>query len=289
MTKREIDPYTGVELTGHQWDGIKELNTPVPKLVYWFLSLGAVVCVILWVLYPSWPGVSSYTKGVLGVDQWSQIEDALETGASEREEWRSEIASADFETLSANPEIKSIVKNAGSVLFNDNCAACHGVGGGGNNGYPSLIDDDWIWGGTPDDIYQTLRAGINSSHSETRFSQMMAFGEMQVLSRDDILKLSEYVRTLSKQDNQPAQPEATALFEVNCASCHGITGEGEALVGAPNLTDDVWLYGGDPSSVYETIYFGRNGHMPHWDERLDDNDLKLLTLYVLGLSEQKSD
>ncbi len=286
MTKREIDPYTGQELTDHEWDGIKELNTPVPKPVYWFLGIGFSICLVLWVLLPAWPGISTYTKGLLGIDQRIQVAKALDEGKVERRSWESVVATNDLAQLSQNEEILQIAKDAGQVLFDDNCALCHASGGVGNTGYPTLNDSDWLWGGDVDEIYQTLRAGINSGHDETRFAQMMAFGEMQVLSGDDVSMLTDYVKSLSDPaaSGQPDEA-AVALFESNCASCHGIDGTGEQMLGAPNLTDDVWLYGGDKPSIYQTIFYGRAGHMPHWDGRLTDTDLKLLTLYVKQLSE----
>lgn len=290
MTKREIDPYTGRELTDHEWDGIKELNTPVPKPVYWFLGIGFSICVVLWILLPAWPGISTYTKGILGIDQRDQVNEALAAGKVDRSTWETIVASNDLAELSGNEQILQVAKDAGKVLFEDNCSVCHASGGIGNAGYPTLNDTDWLWGGTVDEIYQTLRGGINSRHDETRFAQMMAYGEMQILSRDEISMLTDYVTSFSEPtQNEQQHTAAAALFETNCSSCHGIDGTGEQLLGAPNLTDAVWLYGGDKPSIYQTIYYGRAGHMPHWDGRISDTDLKLLTLYVSQLSETVSE
>jgi cytochrome c oxidase cbb3-type subunit 3 len=286
MSVGERDPHTGYLTTGHEWNGITELNTPVPRAVYVFLILSFVFSVGYWVLMPAWPIGSTYTKGLLGLDQRDSVRTDLKEAALERAAWSKQIETQSFADIQANPQLMTIVRQTGRVLFRDNCAACHGVDAKGGPGFPNLTSGSWLWGGDPQAIAETIRVGINSTHPDTRFSQMLAFGRDQLLPPADISKVAAYVRTLSNPtaaaDAKPGDVEAgKSIFAANCATCHGDDGKGKTDVGAPNLASGHWTYGGDLQSIATTIWGGRQGRMPAWEGRLSPLDRKILTLYVV--------
>ncbi|MEP9398825.1 cytochrome-c oxidase, cbb3-type subunit III [Mesorhizobium sp. KR2-14] len=289
----ERDPVTGRMTTGHDWNGITELNTPVPRVVIFFLVVTTIFSIVYWILMPSWPLGSTYTKGLLGIDQKHVVQTQLEHAAAQREGWMKQIASDDFAAIQANPALMQIVHETGKTLFGDNCAVCHGINGTGGKGFPNLKAAAWLWGGDPQTIYQTLTAGINSANAETRTSQMPAFGRDGVLNVGQIDDVVAYVRSLGgSTDNIGITPEKVArgkeVFQANCVACHGGDAKGNHDMGAPNLTDPVWIYGGDRQSITASVYGGRQGHMPSWQDRLSDAQRKILTLYVLSLPEQRS-
>lgn len=290
MGKPVRDPYTGRMTTGHEWNGIIELNTPVPKLVFLFLALTFLTSVIIWLLAPAWPGLNSYTKGVLGIDQRTTLEKSLEKSAANTARWRADIETMTFKDISRNAALMTTVRDHGERLFNDNCAMCHGPAGKGGGGFPNLVDDQWLWGGEPEIIMETLRVGVNSGHEESRVSQMMAFGRDGILTLEQRRTVAAYVLSLSSSDQTIGADAGTLsagaeLFEQQCAGCHGPDGRGIQLVGAPNLTDNFWIYGGDMASIDETLRNGRQGVMPHWEERLSLADRKVLTLYIAELAQ----
>lgn len=292
MAVGERDPHTGHMTTGHEWNGIKELNTRVPRAVYFFLAVTATFAVVYWILMPAWPLGTTYTKGLLGIDQKKTVTEDLERAAVDRAVWAERIEAGDPAEILADPVLMRTVRETGATLFGDNCAVCHGMQGQGGKGYPALTDRAWLWGGEAEDIAETLRVGINASHEETRTSQMMAFGRDQLLDRATILNVVAYVQSLSDpQVASGAQADAVtagrATFAENCASCHGEDGTGSTEIGAPNLTDGFWIYGGDRQSVFDTVFNGRQGHMPSWEARLSALDRKILTLYVLDLGSTR--
>ena len=288
MDKPERDPYTGVMTTGHDWNGIKELLTPIPKLVWFFLVLSTLTAILLWILYPTWPLGTDYTRGVLGADQRKTVQSSLERSAANRAPWENTILNGEFDSLQRDEASMKLVRQHGARLFADNCAVCHGTNAEGGPGFPSLVDDQWLWGGTPDAIMETLRVGINANNDDTRTSQMTAFGETDFLDREQRRALTTFVLSLSNTHGSDSldQEEITlgqGLFLAQCASCHTDTGRGMQSVGAPNLTDEFWIYGGDRKSISSTIYSGRMGVMPHWESRLSEVDRKVLTLHILNL------
>lgn len=286
MAIGERDPYTGHMTTGHEWNGITELNTPVPRAVYFFLAVTTAFAVVYWLLMPAWPIGTTYTRGLLGLDDRSNVAEELRQAASGREVWAQRIESSEYRTIQSDEKLMDVVRDTGRALFADNCSVCHGSDGKGGPGYPNLTGGSWLWGGKPEAVAETLRVGINSSHPETRTSQMLAFGRDQVLSRREIENLVTYVQSLSKQPN-PTEAETLAagkeIFAANCVSCHGDNAAGNPELGAPNLSDPFWIYGGDRQSIYTSIHQGRQGHMPHWEGRLTPLERKVLTLYVLDL------
>lgn len=284
MGTEKRDPVTGRMTTGHDWNGIQELDTPIPRVVLFFLAATTLFAIVYWVLMPAWPLGVTYTKGLLGIDQRQIVTQQVNDAAAARAAWTDRIANASFEEIASDDTLMHHVRETGRTLFTDNCAVCHGTSGTGGPGFPSLAAGAWLWGGDAATIAETIRVGINSSHPETRASQMMAFGQGGMLDRKAILDVVAYVRSLSGQTLSEAEQARVsagdAVFAENCAACHGADGGGTHEMGAPSLADANWIYGGDAQSVYASIYGGRQGHMPHWEGRLSPVDIKLLALYV---------
>jgi len=279
------DPVTGRTTTGHEWNGIEELETPIPRVVFAFLAATFVFAVICWVLYPTWPLGSTFTKGLTGFDQRNLVtEQVAKAEAGVAEQWAGKVTSMSYADIEADPALMQPVKEAGRRLFEDNCAACHGVNATGGPGFPDLAAKAWLWGGDPETIEETIRVGINSTNDDTRTSQMLAFGRDAMLDRTQIQNVVAYVRSLSgalpTEGNADRIEAGKQVFADNCVACHGEDAKGSHDTGAPNLTDNSWIYGGDEQSVYTSVYSGRQGHMPHWDSRLSPLQIKLLTLYV---------
>jgi cytochrome c oxidase cbb3-type subunit 3 len=282
------DPITGRETTGHEWNGIEELDTPVPRVVLFFLTVTTLFAIGYWIAMPAWPLWSTYTKGILGVDQREIVAKQVAEARQERASWVDRIASLDFAAIQADPDLMGRVQLAGRTLFEDNCAACHGVKASGGPGFPNLSAKSWLWGGTPDKIAETIRIGINSTNEDTRISQMTAFGRDGVLNATQIGNVVTYVRSLSGLGGDdaveaPAIAAGKEVFAANCVSCHGEDAKGKQDMGAPDLTDKYWIYGGSLDTVFTSVYSGRQGHMPHWGTRLSDVDIKILALYVEAL------
>lgn len=282
------DIVTGRGTTGHEWNGIEELETPVPRVVFFFLAAAFVFSVICWLLYPTWPLVWTYTKGLLGIDQRSVVTRQVEDAAARRDAWMDAVRSGSYAEIEADPALMRSVEETGRTLFVDNCAVCHGVGGTGGPGFPDLAAKAWLWGGEPETIEETIRVGINARNDDTRASQMLAFGRDGMLDTGQINDVVAYVRSLSGlAEADPERMEAgQQVFAENCASCHGDDAKGNHELGAPDLTDAHWIYGGDVQSVFDSVYSGRQGHMPAWAGRLSPVDLKILTLYVHSLGKE---
>lgn len=292
MRVNERDLHTGHTTTGHEWNGIIELNTAVPKVAWYFLIAAALFSLVYWVLMPAWPLGKTYTKGLLGADVRKNVEMNLQKAALDRATWTDRLANESFDAIRADEELMTYVRETGRTLFGDNCAVCHGTKATGGPGFPSLVDNAWLWGGAPDDVFETIRVGINSDHPDGRVAQMLAFGRDGMLDRKSILDAVAYVRSLSDQSEASGKDvEKVAagqeVFSTNCSSCHGDDAKGNKDMGAPDLTDDFWIYGGDEESAYRTVYGGRQGRMPAWENRLTETDRKILTLYVLDLNRSE--
>ncbi len=292
MAVEERDPHTGYLTTGHEWNGIKELNTPVPRPVWFFLITTALFAFGYWILMPAWPTGVSYTKGLLGIDQRQIIAESLKNAALERSVWTKRVESESYAQIQGDPQLMQAVRQTGHTLFNDNCAACHGAKATGGKGFPNLTTDSWLRGGTPEQIFETIRIGINSAHPDSHMGEMPAFGRDKILPRADIEKVARYVQALS--DPAARQKLSNEEFEVGrkifasgCASCHGDDAKGKIESGAPNLTDPFWIYGGSLASIYDTLWDGRKGLMPTWEGRLSALDRKILTLYLVDLRDKK--
>lgn len=279
---REVDPFTGYDTTGHDWNGIRELNTPFPKIALWALILSVVYSVIAWVLLPAWPLWGDYTRGLLGLDQGEMAVERYQAISAEREDWMARFGEGDFAALKDDETLMLSAMPAAHRLFEDNCAACHGENGGGGPGFPVLHDDYWLWGGDPETVAETLHVGINTGSDDARFGQMPAFGWME---RGERSALTDYVTALP-QGNADPDSAGGMLFAENCAACHAEDGGGGMMNGAPSLTDDAVIYGQDRAAVLETLRNGRQGVMPAWSGRLSDAEINLLALYVSTLGER---
>jgi cytochrome c oxidase cbb3-type subunit 3 len=284
MRVNKRDPYTGHATTGHEWNDITELNTRVPRPVWLFLIGTVLFSIVYWILMPAWPLGKTYTKGLLGADVRREVAEGLRDAALQRSAWTTRLEKEDFGAILADSSLMKNVRETGHALFGNNCAVCHGITATGGPGFPNLVDDAWLWGGTPDAVFKTIRVGVNSDHPDSRTSQMPAFGRDKILDRQAILNVVTYVRSLSSPVSGPEAQNAAAgreVFAANCSACHGADAKGSKDVGAPNLTDNFWLYGGDEESIYRTVWGGRQGRMPSWEKRLTETDRKILTLYLL--------
>jgi cytochrome c oxidase cbb3-type subunit 3 len=283
-TKIEKDEISGRDTTGHDWDGVKELDTPLPKWwLYVFYATIAFAAVYM-VLFPAWPGFSSYTKGLLGFSQRAETQRSLAELVTLRAPMMNRIKAASLEEIQSNAELLNFAINGGRTVFADNCATCHGSGGAGNPGFPVLADDDWSWGGKLKDIWQTVAYGVRNANDKSRQSAMPRFGADGVLTPVQIDDTAEYVLSLTNRSTNPsAAQRGKQLFDDNCSSCHQEGGKGNQELGAPRLNDRIWLYGGDKSSIVATIWYSHSGNMPAWSERFDEATIKMLTVYVHAL------
>ncbi|MCU0883530.1 MAG: cytochrome-c oxidase, cbb3-type subunit III [Beijerinckiaceae bacterium] len=285
-TQPEVDRLTGIATTGHEWDGIKELNTPLPRWWLWTFYVTIVWAIGYMVVYPAIPLISSHTVGLFGYTNRAAVQVELDKLQAQRNAQAAGLADATFEQIKANPDLNRIALARGKAAFGDNCMGCHGAGGMGFVGYPNLADDDWIWGGKPEQIQQTILHGIRwDQNTETRVGNMPAFGRTGMLKRDEIAESVEYVRSLAGLDVEKTANLAKGkeVFAANCASCHGDEGKGNQELGAPSLTDAIWLYGNSRAAMTEGLVNGRAGAMPAWSGRLDAVTIKALTVYVGSL------
>jgi len=287
------DEVSGTETTGHEWDGIRELNTPLPKWWVYVFYATIVWAVGYWVVYPSWPYLTSsgwtHTKGVVGYTERNDVTAELKTIAAGRAETLKVIEQTPIEEVAKNDSLMEVALAGGKAAFGDNCAGCHGSGAQGGNGFPNLNDDDWLWGGALADIQTTITHGIRwDADSETRQNQMPRFLDDGMLKANEINDAAEYVLSLSnKADDAEAAKRGAAVFAQNCVACHGADAKGNQQLGAPNLTDAIWLYGGDKETLVTTISHGRGGVMPAWGARLGAGTVKELALYVHSLGGGK--
>jgi cytochrome c oxidase cbb3-type subunit 3 len=279
---KDIDAITGTSTTGHEWDGVKELNTPLPRWWLYMFYLTIVWAVGYWILYPAWPLLTSSTEGILGWHTRTAIVEDLAALKAKRGPMMEKLANASVPEIANDLQLSDFARAVGRVAFADNCAPCHGAGGGGAKGYPNLNDDDWLWGGKLADIEETIRHGARAGDDKGRQGNMPAFGRDGILKSDQISTVADYVRSLSGlPTEQGADLDAgKTIFAENCAACHGEDGKGNREVGAPNLTDRIWLYGSDKGSIVQSIANGRAGVMPAWNDRLDESTLKSLVVYV---------
>jgi cytochrome c oxidase cbb3-type subunit 3 len=284
-THEQVDAVTGVTTTGHTWDDIQELNNPLPRWWLWTFYATIVWAFAYFVAYPAWPLVSSYTRGVLAWNSREAVVSDLDALKAQRAGMADRVASTSVEDIVNNPELFAFARAQGKAAFGDNCAPCHGAGGAGAKGYPNLNDDDWLWGGRLPQIERTIRYGARSTNEQGHQGSMPAFGRDGMLKRDEISHVADYVRSLS---NLPVEKTANLtagakIFADNCAACHGEKGLGNQEMGAPNLADQIWLFGSDKAAITEGLWNGRGGVMPTWEGRLDDTTLKALTVYVHSL------
>ena len=285
----EVDSVSGTATTGHAWDGIKELNTPLPR--WWVITFYITIiwAIGYWIVYPAWPTISSNTKGLFGYSSRADVAVELANLEKIRGAKMAALATASLADIEKDPQMLALARAKGKTVFGDNCAACHGTGAAGAKGFPNLNDDDWLWGGSLEQIQQTLLYGVRSGHPKTREGQMLAFGKDGVLKPAEIVTVANYVRELAGlPTRQGYDAKAGAkIFAENCVACHGDNAKGNPEVGAPNLTDKIWLYGSDEATLIETITNGRAGVMPAWEGRLDQTTIKAMAVYVHSLGGGK--
>jgi cytochrome c oxidase cbb3-type subunit 3 len=282
---KHVDPVTGIATTGHEWDGLRELNHPLPRWWLWIFYATIVFSVGYWVVYPSWPLVTSYAGGVLGWHARSAVVADLDALKAVRRHNVNKLAAAPLADIEKDANLLDFTLAYGRVGFKENCAPCHGAGGGGARGYPSFLDDDWLWGGSADEILQTVTHGVRNDDADSRQSQMPAFGRDGILKPEEIANVASYIRSLSGLDVAEGADIAAGakVFAENCASCHGEDAKGKREVGAPNLTDAVWLYGSSLPAILQQVNNPRNGSMPSWGQRLDPTTIKAVAVYVHSL------
>jgi cytochrome c oxidase cbb3-type subunit 3 len=285
----DIDHVSGTSTTGHEWDGIKELNTPLPR--WWLITfyLTIVWAIGYWVVYPAWPLITSHTAGLFGYSTRADVAVELANLEKIRGEKMVKLAATPLAEIEKDPALLALARARGKAAFGDNCAPCHGSGGAGAKGYPNLNDDEWIWGGKLEQIEQTIQFGARSGNPKAHEGAMLAFGKDGVLKPAEIVTVANYVRALSGLSTSPGYDAAAGkkIFADNCVSCHGDTGKGNQELGAPDLTDKIWLYGSEEATLVETITNGRAGVMPAWAGRLDPATIKALAVYVHSLGGGK--
>ncbi len=283
-TKIEKDIVSGRDTTGHDWDGVKELNTPLPN--WWVIVFAAcvVIAAIQCLLYPSFPGVTGYFHGLLGYSQRTAVDRAVAEVQAQRAEAMNQIATASFEDIRKDPQLMAVAMAAGRIIFADNCQPCHGAGGGGQPGFPALAAGAWIWGGTLPVLQQTITYGIRSGDPKARSSQMLRFGAFGILKPEQIQQVADYVMTLyGKGEDGKDVSAGKAIFAANCAVCHGAEGQGNRTIGAPRLASRVHLYGDARETVVAQVTDPRMGVMPNWNARLNTGQIKAVALYVHAL------
>ena len=280
----EHDEVSGRTTTGHVWDGIKELNTPLPSWWLYVLYATIVWAFGYWVVYPAWPMVNDYTRGLFGYSSRADVTEQLQAATAARSQWTDQLTKLSVEKISADPQLLNFAMAGGRSVFAVNCAPCHGSGGQGGHGYPVLADDDWLWGGDLANIERTIRYGVRSTSSETRQSEMPKFGVDQLLTAPQIADVAAYVMSLS---GEPADKEAAQrgqpIFAEQCVACHGEDGGGNMELGAPSLKDKIWLYGDTAAAVAAQVTNPHHGVMPTWEGRLDDATIKMVAVYVHAL------
>ncbi|MGV0980805.1 MAG: cytochrome-c oxidase, cbb3-type subunit III [Polynucleobacter sp.] len=257
--------------TGHVWDdNLRELNNPLPRWWMWMFLLSCIFGLVYLVLFPglgSFPGVVGYSTDGALMSSMTQANDELKPVYAK-------YVKMDIEQVAADPKAREM----GQRLFLNSCAQCHGSDAGGAKGFPNLTDGDWLYGGSPENIKTTLingRAGV-----------MPPFPQ---LDSNQIVDVANYVRSLSGLPADSAKATRGAeVFKANCVACHGVDGKGNIALGAPNLTDKTWLYGGSEATIVETLTKGRMAMMPAQDKVLSPEKIHLLTAYVWGLSNNKT-
>jgi cytochrome c oxidase cbb3-type subunit 3 len=283
-TKIEKDEISGTPTTGHEWDGIRELDTPLPRWWVWTFYATIVFAVGYWIVYPAWPTLTGYTHGVLGWSQYHVLADRMREAQEAKGVYLEKVKAMTVDQILADKQILDFAVAGGKAAFADNCTPCHGAGGAGAKGYPNLADDDWLFGGGIDQIYNTVQFGARNGNAKAHATEMPRFGADGILTPEQISDVADFVLSLSgTEGNKDAIKRGKQIFAENCAACHGENAEGSTDLGAPRLSDGIWLYGGDKATVMETITNARHGVMPAWSERLPDTTVKMLAVYVHSL------
>ena len=284
-----LDEVSGQTTTGHEWDGIRELNTPLPRWWLYLFYLTIAFAVVYWIAYPSWPLITGYAPGVLGYTNRARVAEDVAAGQAARMQQASGLVSANLAQIEADPKLLQLALAQGKAAFGDNCAPCHGSGGQGQAGYPNLTAGRWLWGGTLEQIHTTIEHGIRADDPDTHTSAMPAFGKDGILKSEEVREVANYVRTLAGLTPEPGATITAGkkIFQDNCVACHGEDGKGNIEMGSANLTTKIWQYGSDLPDLVYTIANARNSTMPAWHNRLDPVTIKALAVYVHSLGGGK--
>lgn len=283
MADKHIDEISGVETTGHEWDGIRELNNPMPRWWVWTFYATIVWALGYTILYPAWPLVNEATKGVLNYSSRAELAGDLEGAKIAQGEVIEKISKVSLEEILADPQLAQFATAGGASAFRVNCVQCHGTGAAGGQGYPNLNDDEWLWGGDINAIYQTIAHGVRDPvDADTRVSEMPAF--IDILQPEEVRQVAAYVVSFSGTPRDPSMVgPGQQLYADNCASCHGENAEGVRDLGAPNLADAIWLKVQGEAEIAQQIQAPRHGVMPAWNARLSNETVKQLAVYVHSL------
>lgn len=279
MSEKRFDEQTGQETTGHSFDGIEELNTPLPRWWLWTFYATIVWGLAYTIAFPAWPMITGATEGALGWSSRAEVSEAINAHEAQNAELVAELLDVDLAAVDPQSDIHRYGFARGGAVFRAQCSQCHGAGAAGAVGYPNLLDNDWLWGGTLEEVAYSIRHGIrNETDFDARYSSMPAFGEF--MTDTEIAALVDHVQALP---DAPTDSAGAILFADNCASCHGDAGTGDRMIGSPNLADAIWLYGGDTASLTDTITNARFGVMPAWGQRLSEEDVRAVAIYVHAL------
>ncbi len=279
MSEQRYDEETGQYTTGHTYDGLEELNTPLPRWWLWTFYATIIWGIGYTIAYPAWPLISGATEGLLGYSSRAVVAEDIVEHEAQNAALVEELTGTELASIDPASDLHRYAVARGGAVFRAQCSQCHGSGAAGVQaaGYPNLLDNAWLWGGTVDEIAYTVEFGIRNDNPDSRYSEMPAYGD--IFTSDQIAGLVEYVQALP----QGTGGEAAELFADNCAACHGEQGEGMPEIGAPNIADAIWLYGGDAAAITETITNARFGVMPAWGERLSEADVRAVSIYVHSL------
>ncbi|MFM7443089.1 MAG: cytochrome-c oxidase, cbb3-type subunit III [Tabrizicola sp.] len=273
-----------VETTGHQWDGIEEYNNPLPRWWVWVFYATIVWGIGYTIAYPAWPLITQATPGLLGASTRADVAAEIASVDAANAAIKEKLIAADLNAIGADPELAGYAERAGAVVFRTNCSTCHGSGAAGfeGKGYPNLLDDDWLWSGTMEDIHLTITHGIrNTTDPDARYSEMPKFGVDGILDETQIAQVTEHVLAISGQEHDAGlAAEGATIYADNCAACHLEDGSGDRAQGAPRLTDAIWLYGGSREKIIETVTKARFGVMPNWNTRLSEDEIRAVAYYV---------
>ena len=283
MTEKQIKKPEKKLESDHEWDGITENTNPDPAWLRVLFYITVFFALGYWILFPSWP--TPHDDGVLDWSSTKELQKEIDEIAELRQQSAGSFDKASFEEILKDQKLLKFAMNSGQSTFQNNCAVCHGAGGGGSPGYPNLTAGAWLWGGTVDDIYTTIKHGIRNGEPDARDSEMPAFGRDKMIPESEIALMTKYVIYLAQPENNKAKTsfdlkKADNVFQKNCASCHGSDAKGNTIAGAPNLTDAIWLYGSDYDMVYDVIYNGRGSVMPYWEGKLSDTTIRAVAIYV---------
>ncbi len=280
MAKQPMKQKQDPDTTGHEWDGIQEFNNPLPRWWLWTFYLCIIWGIWYVIAYPAWPLINGATAGYKGFSTRANVAADIAEAEAANAAINQKLASVELVSIAEDPELSGYATSAGAAVFKTWCAQCHGSGAAGAKGYPNLLDNDWLWGGTIEDIHTTVSHGIrNEVDDDARYSEMPAFGE--ILEPAEIGQVANYVMSLSGTPQDAAlAAEGATVFMDNCASCHMEDGTGDRAQGAPNLADAIWLYGGDIDTITETVTNSRYGVMPPWSGRLTEAQVRAVATYV---------